>query len=241
MVKSKELLTKKFVAMEMAKSALDQEVTKLKGILLNMEKEQDSNRKAFDKTKNQIDNITRERDLVRKELHKVTKCNDDFHEQNILHEQQIRNLENELKQCSASLQRQREVIKKLERDRDRMGDDNQHLMEKIDKCKGKLPSYCGFSLDFNDYFLSEDSHIKSAQILDIKSTVQDYVNSSTVLKQQIEGLKTDKLTFQKEIQQLQQAWDETKNSLRVNLFLQIRSLIFTVNSSLSPLVVKWSK
>lgn len=137
LVKSKELLSKKFVAMEMAKSHLDLELTKLKGVLVNMEKEQDAHRKAFDKTKNQIDNITRERDLVRKELHKMTKLNDDLHEQAMLHEQQIRNLENELKQCSASLQRQREVIKKLERDRDRMGDDNQQLMDKIEKCKGK--------------------------------------------------------------------------------------------------------
>lgn len=137
LVKSKELLTKKFLVLEMAKTALDQEVTKLKGILLNMEKEQDVSRKTFDRTKNQIDNITRERDLVRKELQKITKLNDDIHEQNILHEQQIRNLENELKQCSASLQRQREVIKKLERDRDRMGDDNQQLVEKMDKCRGK--------------------------------------------------------------------------------------------------------
>lgn len=136
LVKSKEMLTKKFVTLEIAKGALDQEVTKLKGILLNMEKEQDMNRKTFDKTKNQIDNITRERDLVRKELQKVSKHNDDLSEQNILHEQQIRNLENELKQCSASLQRQREVIKKLERDRDRMGDDNQVLMEKIEKSRG---------------------------------------------------------------------------------------------------------
>lgn len=137
MVKSKELLTKKFVALEITKSALDQEVAKLKGVLLNIEKEQEANKKAFDKTKSQIDNITRERDLVRKELHKMTKHSDDLHEQNILHEQQIRNLENELKQCSASLQRQREVIKKLERDRDRMGDDNQVLVEKIEKCRGK--------------------------------------------------------------------------------------------------------
>ena len=137
LVKSKELMGKKLIAMEMAKTALDQEVAKLKGILLNMEKEQDANRKAFDKTKNQIDNITRERDLGRKELHKVAKMNDELHEQNILHEQQIRNLENELKQCSASLQRQREVIKKLERDRDRMGDDNQQLLEKVEKCKGE--------------------------------------------------------------------------------------------------------
>lgn len=136
LVKSKEQLTKKYVAMEMAKGALDQEVTKLKAIINNLEKEQDANRRTFDKTKNQIDNITRERDLVRKELHKVQKLNDDIHEQNILHEQQVRNLENELKQCSASLQRHREVIKKLERDRDRMGDDNLQLMEKIEKCRG---------------------------------------------------------------------------------------------------------
>lgn len=200
----------------MAKTALDQEVTKLKGILLNMEKEQDASRKTFDRTKNQIDNITRERDLVRKELQKVTKLNDDIHEQNILHEQQIRNLENELKQCSASLQRQREVIKKLERDRDRMGDDNQQLMERIEKCRGS-----GTSENWNEVFnilicLSEDSQMKSAQILDIKATVQDQINANNSLRQQIEVLRTDKITLQREIQLMEKGLEESKNNLRVS-------------------------
>lgn len=136
LVKSKEMLSKKFTALEMAKSALDQEVTKLKGVLANMEKEQELSRKTYDKTKSQIDNITRERDLVRKELQKVAKQNDDLAEQNLLHEQQIRNLESELKHNLACSQRQKESIKKLERDRDRMAEDIQQFVEKLEKSRG---------------------------------------------------------------------------------------------------------
>lgn len=57
--------------------------------------------------------------------------------------------------------------------------------------------------------------MKSAQIMDIKSTVQDQINNMGLLKQQIDILKADKVALQREIQQIQHAWEETKNSLRV--------------------------
>lgn len=47
-----------------------------------------------------------------------------------------RNLENEVKQQSAAVHRQKELIKKVERERDKAGEENQLLMEKIDKYKG---------------------------------------------------------------------------------------------------------
>lgn len=58
--------------------------------------------------------------------------------------------------------------------------------------------------------------MKSAQIMDIKSTVQDHLNTMSLLKQQIEFLKADKLNLQREIQQLQHSHEETKTGLRVS-------------------------
>lgn len=114
------------------------QVTKLRGLLANMEKEQEVTRKSFDRTKGQIDNLTRERDLVRKELQKMSKQHDDLCEQALLHEQQIRNLDNELKQNTAMLQKQREIIKKTERDRDKLNEENQHLLSRTEKYKGTV-------------------------------------------------------------------------------------------------------
>lgn len=53
------MIQKKCTIVELAKAALDQDIVKLKSTILNMEKEQETSRKAFDKTKSQIDNITR--------------------------------------------------------------------------------------------------------------------------------------------------------------------------------------
>lgn len=58
--------------------------------------------------------------------------------------------------------------------------------------------------------------MKSAQILDIKATVHDHVNVIAVLKQQIETQKAEKATLQRDIQQVQQGWEDSKNSLRVS-------------------------
>lgn len=67
---------------------------------------------------------------------------------------------------------------------------------------------------------SEDSQMKSAQILDIKATVQDQLNGIQALKQQIDFLKTDKLNLQRELQQLQQDLEDSKNRLRVRELIQ---------------------
>lgn len=70
-------------------------------------------------------------------------------------------------------------------------------------------------VDFELRSLSEDSQMKSAQILEIKATVQDQINANTSLRQQIEILRADKVHLQREIQQLQQGLEESKNSQRV--------------------------
>lgn len=61
----------------------------------------------------------------------------------------------------------------------------------------------------------EDSQMKSAQILDIKSTIQDQQNVINSLKQQIDFLKTDKVNLQREIQQSQLELEDSRNRLRV--------------------------
>lgn len=58
--------------------------------------------------------------------------------------------------------------------------------------------------------------MKSAQILDIKATVQDQINANNSLRQQIEVLRTDKITLQREIQLMEKGLEESKNNLRVS-------------------------
>lgn len=75
----------------------------------------------------------------------------------------------------------------------------------------KMDSNNGITLSSH----SEDSQMKSAQILEIKSTVQEQQNLINSLKQQIDFLKTDKVNLQRDIQQLQLELEESRNRLRV--------------------------
>ncbi|XP_021710271.1 myosin-9 [Aedes aegypti] len=69
--KSKELLQKKIIAIETAKSTFEHEVAKLKNVIVTFEKERDATKRAFDLSKKQVDAVLRERDLARKDLTKA--------------------------------------------------------------------------------------------------------------------------------------------------------------------------
>lgn len=64
---------------------------------------------------------------------------------------------------------------------------------------------------------TEDNQMKCAQIMDVKSTVQDQVNAINSLKQQIDVLRTEKLNLQRDIEQLHHELEDCKNRLRVRI------------------------
>ncbi|XP_055619177.1 cilia- and flagella-associated protein 58 [Toxorhynchites rutilus septentrionalis] len=132
LAKSKELLQKRILAVETAKSALDLEVSKLKNIIVTFEKERDATKKAFDMSKKQMDAIMRERDLARKDLAKANKNISDLMEQIMLLEKQQKTLDNEIKGHMAAAQKQSMIMMKIEKDRDRNAEEVQNLSDKID-------------------------------------------------------------------------------------------------------------
>ncbi|XP_055588238.1 cilia- and flagella-associated protein 58 [Uranotaenia lowii] len=138
LVKKQELLMKKILTLETTKSALDQEVLKLKNTILTFEKERDASKKAFDAARKQVDAVLRERDLARKELVKANKLNGDLTEAYALSEKQHKTLENEIKAHVIAAQKQTMLMIKIEKDRDRNAEEAQNLHEKMEQANEDL-------------------------------------------------------------------------------------------------------
>ncbi|XP_065074550.1 cilia- and flagella-associated protein 58 [Ochlerotatus camptorhynchus] len=136
--KNKELLQKKIVLLETAKSTFEQEVTKYKNVIVTFEKERDATKKAFDLSKKQVDAVLRERDLARKDLAKGNKSISDLMEQITLLEKQQKTLENEIKGYQAAAQKQSMLMLKVEKDRDRNAEELQNFSDKIEQMNEDL-------------------------------------------------------------------------------------------------------
>ncbi|XP_055547011.1 cilia- and flagella-associated protein 58 [Wyeomyia smithii] len=154
LAKSKELLQKKILTIETAKSALDQEVAKHKNTIVTFEKERDATKKAFDMAKKQTDAVLRERDLTRKDLIKSNKTISDLMDQIVLLEKQQKTLENEIKAHQGVAQKQSMVLLKVEKDRDRNAEEVQNLSDKVEQ-------------------MNEDVLYKQNQILDLREKLKE--------------------------------------------------------------------
>lgn len=74
-MKSREILMKKLMTVEAAKTNSDNEIIKLRNVIATSEKEREQTKKTIEQVKKYSDSVIRDRDLVRKEL---VKCNSEY-------------------------------------------------------------------------------------------------------------------------------------------------------------------
>lgn len=104
--------------------------------IVTFEKERDANKKAFDKIRQYADDLQRERDLVRKDLQRSERTVQDQAEQMRMHEQKIKQLGVEITHHLEAAQKQRSMIGKLEKERDKNLEEAQVLSDKLEQCQG---------------------------------------------------------------------------------------------------------
>lgn len=105
--------------------------------IVTFEKERDANKKAFDKIRTFADEVLRERDLVRKDLQRATRIIAEQAEVILTHTQHIKQLDVEIKQHLETAQKQRSLLAKVEKERDKNAEDAQVLSDKLEQCQGK--------------------------------------------------------------------------------------------------------
>ncbi|XP_058456999.1 cilia- and flagella-associated protein 58-like [Malaya genurostris] len=198
LTKSKELLQKKILTVETAKSAVDQEVTKHKNTIVTFEKERDATKKAFDIARKQTDSVLRERDLTRKELTKANKITSDLMDQIMLLEKQQKTLDNEIKGHQAAAQKQSMLMMKIEKDRDRNAEEVQNLTDKLEQ-------------------MSEDLLYRQNQIVELREKLKETESRLFQCQNSLELTRSERNVFERDLGICMKENDSLKDRLKTSV------------------------
>lgn len=163
---------------------------------MTFEKERDANKKAFDTVRKFADDMLRERDLVRKDLQRATRIIGEQAEVIMLHEQHLKTLETEIKQHQETEQKQRSMIAKVEKERDKNAEEAQVLSDKVEQCQ-------------------DDLLFKMNQIAQLNETIDEQKMKLAQVQQQFEAARSERNVFQRELQATVEDRDDIRERLRV--------------------------
>lgn len=140
--------------------------------------------------------MLRERDLVRKDLQRVIRINEERAEIILLHEQHIKTLETEIKQHLETEQKQRSMIAKVEKERDKNAEEAQVLSDKVEQCQ-------------------DDLLFKMNQIAQLNETIDEQKMKLAQVQQQFEAARSERNAFQRDLQSTVEDRDDIRERLRV--------------------------
>uniref|UniRef100_A0A1B0CMA9 Putative myosin class ii heavy chain n=1 Tax=Lutzomyia longipalpis TaxID=7200 RepID=A0A1B0CMA9_LUTLO len=195
LVKSKELLMRKLMSSSVSKVISEQEISRLKKTIANWEKEFDLLKKTHDKSKSLIDNLTRERDLVRKDLIKANRIVSELSEKILLHDQETKTLDSELKAHLSVIQKNKEAVRKAEKERDKANEELTIWIAKEERFR-------------------EEIQKKVNQIAELKTKLSEYDNKIFHVQQLYETARSERLNLQKEMQVCAEEREDLKKRLR---------------------------
>lgn len=195
--KSRDILQKKIMMLEQAKGDLVQEVLKFKNTVVTFEKERDANKKAFDRLKKFGDEMLRERDLVRKDLQRAQRTISEQLDTIQTGEAHAKALDLEIKTHLEAARRQRAVLAKVEKERDKNAEESQILSDRLEKVQDELTGKINYI-----YQLNED-------IAEMKTKMAQ-------TQQLFESARSERNAFQRDLQATVEDRDDIRERLRVS-------------------------
>lgn len=212
----KESLQKKIKQLEEDKHKVETERDELKTVNHAYEKDLDTFKKQNESDKRQLEELSRERDLINRSLQKSTTNSQKQANLVKIHEQQKRNLEQDISLYKDEASKQRKIIYQLERERDRYINETGQVQTQL------LQSY-------------EAVKEKEIEIIDYKKNIAEL---ETKLKQQqnlYEAVRSDRNLYNKNLIEAQEEINEMRRKLKI-MNHQIEQLKEEISSKESALV-----
>lgn len=216
LTKAKDNLTRKLKSLEDSKLEVDKDKDILKTNIGSLEKAMEKMKKDAEQEHKTVDTLTKKRDLLNKELLKAVTMRQKHLNQVKLHEQNKKNLEQEISNHKEEAQKQRKLIYQLEKERDRYINEASDLTQKVLQ-------------------LMEDVKMREMQIFDFKKKIAE---AETKLKQQqnlYEAVRSDRNLYSKHLIECQDEITEKKRKLKI-MNHQIDQLKEEIQSKESGLV-----
>ncbi|CAH0721042.1 unnamed protein product, partial [Brenthis ino] len=201
---------KRYQLLEQAKAGVESDRENLRQQVSVMEREIMLNKKQAEADKREIENLNREKDILNKNMQKIQ--NEAMENLQIINrqEQRRKQLEHELDTSASQINKQRLVIRQLEKDKDRMLEETIALNEKIDD-------------------ISEEVRLRTADILDLKKALREESIKGRKLSVALDATRAERNMLHKNYTEALDEIQDLKQKLKM-LAYQIEQLKEDINS-----------
>uniref|UniRef100_A0A336MZC8 CSON008162 protein n=1 Tax=Culicoides sonorensis TaxID=179676 RepID=A0A336MZC8_CULSO len=182
LIKDKEILMKRLTIVSENVSAREQEIIKLKTMQLTLEKEIESSIKAFNKEKKYSEKLQREKNSFHNDFIKAQQINTELQGKLSFFEQQMKDLETELKSQLQIQDNLKAETAKVGKERDKCFDEYQLIETKLE-----------------DANLSIETKIN--QIEELKETINQMQLNINQVQRLFDEASTERYAFQREVEQ----------------------------------------
>lgn len=192
----KDNVQKRLKQVEDQKAETEQEKEMLRSTIQTLEKELEAAKKEQERDRKAIDELTRERDLLNKNLSMAAKNTDKQQGLIKTHDQSIKHLEQEISNYKDEAAKQRKIIFQLEKERDRYISEASELTQRVLQHM-------------------EDVKVKEMQIFDFKKKIAE---AETKYKQQqnlYEAVRSDRNLYSKNLIERQDEINENRRKLKI--------------------------
>ncbi|XP_039632494.1 cilia- and flagella-associated protein 58 [Polypterus senegalus] len=196
LTKLREGIQKKLRQMEDQKTEVEQQRDTLKNQITGLERELEVFKKQAEIDKKAVEDLIRERDILKKSEIKAVSATQKQINLVKLHEQAKKNLDQEIQNYKDEAQKQRKIIYQLEKERDRYINEASELTQKVLQHM-------------------EDIKVREIQIFDYKKKIAEV---ETKLKQQqnlYEAVRSDRNLYSKNLIEAQDEITEMKRKLKI--------------------------
>ncbi|KAM3957974.1 cilia- and flagella-associated protein 58 [Aphomia sociella] len=195
---------KKYQLLEGHKANVESERERLRQQVTVMEREIMLGKKQAESDRRDIENLNREKDILNKNMQKIQ--NEALENLQMLHlqEQRRKQLEHEIEMNATQINKQRLLIRQLEKDKDRMLEETIALNEKIDE-------------------ISEEVRLRTADILDLKKALREETMKSRKLSVALDATRAERNMLHKNYTEALDEIQDLKQKLKM-LAYQIEQL-----------------
>ncbi|CAL8333656.1 unnamed protein product [Lota lota] len=215
LTKAREAIQKKFHQMEDQKGEAEVQRETLKTQLSVMERELELFRKQAETERKAAEELVRERDMLNKNLIKVTDATGKQQSLMKLQEQAQKNLDQEVHNYREEAQKQRKIIYQLEKDRDRYINETSSLRHKVQQC-------------------TDDIKVNETEISEYKKKTSDAEHRLTGLHNLYEAVISERNIYSKSLIEAQDEITELKRKLKFKN-IQIEQLKEEISSKESTM------
>ncbi|CAH0401574.1 unnamed protein product [Chilo suppressalis] len=195
---------KKYTLLEQNKFTVESERERLRQQVSVMEREIMLGKKQAEADKREIENLNREKEILNKNMQKVQNAALENLQMLHLAEQRLKQMEHELELSAAQVNKQRLVIRQLEKDKDRMLEETIALNEKIDE-------------------ISEEVRLRTADILDLNKALREETLKTRKLSVTLDATRAERNMLHKNYTESLDEIQDLKQKLKM-LAYQIEQL-----------------